>query len=619
MIKHIRYFLRITLFYVILFALYRLLFIVINHEQLAGISFSSIRLSFFYGIRMDLATIAYILVIPVILCVIHLSFPVRFVDYFLRAYHIFVIVILSIIQTGDVVIYHFWKSRLNWRALSYIAEPKEVMASATGLQALLIVSSFLLLAAFQIYFFRKYFSKKIPSRTDSTWFSKIATSFSLVVLLFIVMRGGTQELPINESSVYYSTNQLLNLSAVNGAWHLAHNMYSAGIGSENSFVFMDKKTADEEVKNLYSCKADSFTHVLKTDQPNVVILILESFTADLIEALGGEKDRAPNFNRLVKEGILFTNIYASGARTDQGIVSVISGFPATPNLSIMRNIDKSAKLPSLTKQFREKKYVTSFYYGGKTDFSNLNTYLISSNFENTTDENSFDKKAKRNKWGVHDEYVLQRQVNDLNKSTQPFFSVIMTLSSHEPFDEPGEKRFPEDNLANQFRNAAGYADRCLGTYFENAKKQSWFSHTLFILVADHGHPLPLNRNRNLPVAHHIPLLFYGDVLKEEFKGTKVPMVGGHHDLPATLLQQLGMKSEEFAWSKNLFNPSCSGFAYYEQDEGCGWIEKDHWTVFLENEDRPEYNDENSSASQKDTLRLHAKAFLQKLFREYLDY
>ena len=290
-------------------------------------------------------------------------------------------------------------------------------------------------------------------------------------------------MPINESSVYYSHNPLLNLAAVNGAWHLAHNIYSAGISSENTFVYMDKETAEAEVKKLYECKQDSFGKILKIDHPNVVILMLESFNADLVEALDGEKNLAPNFNNLVKDGILFTNIYASGSRTDQGIVSVLSGFPATPNLSIMRNIDKSAKLPSINNYFRDQKYTTSFYYGGSTDFSNLNSYLVMSHFENIVDGKKFKDKVKRNKWGVHDEYVLQRQVEDLNKTSQPFFSVLMTLSCHEPFDQPGEKIFPETDLPNQFRNSASYTDKSLGDYFEQAKKQPWFNNTLFILVA----------------------------------------------------------------------------------------------------------------------------------------
>jgi len=574
-------------------------------------------LSFVYGLRLDIAATAYILAIPFITWFISIFIPTRFADYFLRGYHILIIFLLTIIHTGDLLIYHFWKSMLNWRALSYLAEPKEALASVTGLQVILIIALFLALFIIEIYFFRKYFSRKIPSMSETSWLSKVIITCSMVVILFVVGRGGAQELPVNESSVYFSSNQFVNLAAVNGAWHLAHNMYSAGIGSENSFVFFDKKKADEEVNKFYSCQQDSFPRILKTDKPNIVILILESFNADLVEALGGEKEIAPAFNKLTEEGILFTNIYASGARTDQGIVSVLSGFPATPNLSIMRNIDKSVKLPSLTNYFREEKYSTSFYYGGATDFSNLNSYLLSSRFEKVIDESSFDKKIIRNKWGVHDEYVLQKQLNDLDKSSQPFFSVLMTLSSHEPFDEPGEKIFPETSEANKFRNAAHYTDRCLGNYFEEAKKQPWYNNTLFILVADHGHALPKNRDRSLPVAHHIPLLFYGDVLKPEFKGAKIPIVGGHHDIPTTLLNQLGINSEKFSWSKNLFNSSCRGFAYYEQDEGCGWIEDDGWIVFMKNENG--YAEEKISPSQKDTLQLHAKAFLQKLFREYLDY
>src|SRR5207244_2525431 len=141
----------------------------------------------------------------------------------------------------------------------------------------------------------------------------------------------------------------------------------------------------------------------------------------------------------------------------------------------------------------------------------------------------------------------------------------------------------------------------------------------FILVADHGVELPRGNNLNFPNAHHIPLLFYGNVLKDECKGTTVSKMGGHHDIAKTLVQQLGSGNENFKWSKNLLNTSCNDFAYYELGEGFGWIEKNHWTVFLKETDGKEYSDEAITEQEKDTLRFHGKAFLQKLFREYLDY
>ncbi len=620
MLKHIRYFFRIAFFYVILFFFYRLSFLLIFHEQVQGVSLAETCLSFFYGLRMDLSTIAYILIVQLFFLLLSFLFQTRLTDIFLRIYHLVVITLLTIIQTGDVIVYHFLKSLLNWRVLSYLAEPGEAVASVTWQQAVLIVFSFSILLIAEIYFFKKYFSEKTQQEKKSGVLSKVFVTLSLPVILFISMRGGIQKLPINESSVYYSSNQLLNFSAVNGAWHLTHNIYGAGIASENSFVFMDKKISDEEVNQLFKCtQQDSFPHILKTNNPNVVIIILESFTADIIEALGGEKDLTPNFNSLVKEGVLFTNIYASGTRTDQGIVSVLSGFPSTPNFSIMRNVDKSAKLFSLSKYFLERKYSTSFYYGGKTDFSNLNSYLLNSKFDKINDENSFDKKAERNNWGVHDEPVLMKQLNDMNQIPQPFFSAIMTLSSHPPYNVPGEKKFPEDNSANKFRNVANYADKSLGNYFKEARKQPWFNNTLFILVADHGVELPRGNNLNFPKAHHIPLLFFGNALKDELKGTTVLTMGGHHDIAATLVQQLGSGNENFKWSKNLLNTSCNDFAYYELGEGFGWIEKNHWTVFLKEVDGKEYSDETITASQKDSLRFHGKAFLQKLFREYLEY
>src|SRR6185295_1592865 len=138
-------------------------------------------------------------------------------------------------------------------------------------------------------------------------------------------------------------------------------------------------------------------------------------------------------------------------------------------------------------------------------------------------------------------------------------------------------RFPGNSSADRFRNSAAYSDAMLGQYFEKAKDQSWYKNTLFIIAADHGHSLPLNRNVYYPESHRIPLLFYGAVIKPEFRGAIVTKMGGHHDVAGTLMPQINIKEAKlFSWSKNLLNPTVKPFAYYQIDHLVGWIESGYW-------------------------------------------
>jgi len=145
------------------------------------------------------------------------------------------------------------------------------------------------------------------------------------------------------------------------------------------------------LKELYAPKKDSVISVLTTNRPNIVLFVLESFTADVFEALGGEKGVTPNLDSTLHHGILFNNIYSQGYRTDQGLADVLSGFPATPNFSIMMQPEKYPKLPFLPKILSDAGYHNSFYYGGELDFANMKAYLLQSGISDLHDKSSYSK------------------------------------------------------------------------------------------------------------------------------------------------------------------------------------------------------------------------------------
>ncbi len=533
-------------------------------------------------------------------------------------YLVFITIIIAIIIPSNVIVYHFWNNLLNFRALTYLADPLQIFASFSVMQmivGLIILSIY----GWLIYFVFKKYVYRIFESPQISWIRKSISMLVLIACSVILMRGGFQMLPINESLISFSDDNFINQSAANPAWHLFNDIYRAGIFEGNPFAVMPDDEARKRVESLFESQPDSFPEILTTKKPNIVILILESFTSDVVGALGGEKGISPTIDRMLGEGMSFNSIYASGTRTDQGIVSLLNGWPATPYYSIMRSTDKVKKLPSLTMMFGEMGYKTSFFYGGESNFSNLNTYIIGQKFQLITDIKSYDETIQRGRWGVHDQYVLTRQMEELDKTNEPFFSVVMTLSNHEPFDVPGSVRFPGESDPDRFRNSAAYTDACLGDYFEKAKDKSWYKNTLFIVAADHGHSLPKHRNVYFPDSHRIPFFFFGEVIKPEFRGAIVTKLGGHHDLPATLLPQLGLKTNTFAWSKNLLNPTVKQFAYYQIDQLAGWIDQDYWYGYSYSRNNILARSYNAPPARIDTMKLYGQAFVQKLFEAYKNY
>ncbi|MDO8971809.1 MAG: LTA synthase family protein, partial [Saprospiraceae bacterium] len=316
-------------------------------------------------------------------------------------------------------------------------------------------------------------------------------------LLVLAIRGGTGVMPINESAVYYSPHLFDNHAATNPGWSLCHSLIETR-STVNRFVFMSNQEAEARKKALFgaSLTGQDFTQPpffeLKdsTQRLNLVFLILESHTAQVMEELGGLPDVCPNMSQLIQNGILFNHIYGSGYRTDQGVVSILAGYPAQPDQSIILLEDKAAKLPSIPKILKENGYASAFFYGGELTFANLGLWLTNQRFDKIISLRDFSSKEKTQRWGADDHTLLQRANREISQLREPFFAAAMTLSLHPPYDVPFQSKWTARNDAEQFLNSAAFVDHALGEFFKSAEQQAWYPNTLFVLVADHGASQP---------------------------------------------------------------------------------------------------------------------------------
>ena len=202
---------------------------------------------------------------------------------------------------------------------------------------------------------------------------------------------------------------------------------------------------------------------------------------------------------------------------------------------------------------------------------------------------------------------------------EPFFSYIITSSSHEPFTVPMPTVFEGNSQNEQFKNACYFTDRSLGAFFEAVKKTAWYKNTLFVLAADHGHHLPRDRRFNEPARYHIPLLFFGEVLKEAYRGKKIAGIGSQTDIAPTLLKQLQIKDTTFKWGNDLFNPGRNAFAFYTFDDGFAWLSAKDTLIFDNRAKRLMYPSEEITSFHSDSLLTTGKAYMQVLYDAFLKY
>jgi len=623
MLRSLFSFIRFYLFWLLFFAIARLTFELYFFQKLKGVSASEIFDTYLYGIRMDASATAYIALIPLIVFIINwfLKPGTHLNPIWLKIYTWFCLFFISLIAITDLGIFTEWGAKVNFRAFDTLFNAPSESLSSTGSSPIFLNVSIgvglLVLGVVFSYAILDYSFKK-PSESTK---SKVLYSALLLIVNFLILRGTLSPSPINQSAGYFSDNQILDLSAQNTEWNLANNIFENLRPPYNPYLFMEPWDAKRLVDSTFAVQKDTTVKILITDKPNIVIIQLESFTADLIESLGGEKGDAPNFEKFIKDGVLFTKIYSAGDRTDKGIIAILSGFPSQATRTIIVDTTKQRRLTSLITSFNDHGYGTSYFYGGGSEYMNFDTYMHDHHIGHIVDKNSLPKKDIGSTWGAHDNILLTKQVKWLNTEKKPFFSLLETLTNHEPFVLPTKPHFPGTEVANMFRSTAYFTDSCLNAYFDFAKKQDWYKNTLFVLVADHGHRLPLSTHMAYdPAKYHIPLLFYGDVIKPEYRGQKINKLGNQTDIAATILAQLNMPHAQFKWSKDLMNPYSKEFAFFDWDNGFGFMTPEQQVSYDNSGQRVIYRG-NKIAGEKATQSTlqTGKAFMQEIFTEYLNY
>jgi phosphoglycerol transferase MdoB-like AlkP superfamily enzyme len=608
MIARLKFLFFYLLAWVIFFQFARLLFLLSHFKEAARLKPGNIFGSFFYGLRMDLSMSAY-LTVPVclfVLCSALIPFFRKAIIY--RIYTGLLLFIILLVLVADIEIFNQWGFRIDASPLKYLSSPKEAWASVSHLPVFLYL--FIFLVFFLLVNFAMGRMVRLISRNLQKPFHLIPALLIPVLfagLLIIPIRGGFQLTPMNQSIVYFSTNNFANQAAVNAPWNLMYTLVSETGAQKNPYNYLPPSEAARIKDSLYS-SGNKTAMLLNNLRPNIILVIWESFTlkATMISVDGREV--TPHFNQLKKEGIYFSNAYASGDRTDKGIAAVLSGYPALPKTSVIRLPSKVTKLETIPGVYKKLGYQTSFYYGGETEFANIKSFIIHNGFDRITDKSSFSSKDLNSKWGAHDGVVAKKIVNELATQKQPFLTTWLTLSSHEPFETPVAEVFHGKDHTTKFLNSLHYTDEVLFDFIESCKKLPSWNNTVVVIVADHGHPLPETGSRldNFK----IPILFFGGALKQT--GITIDAVCSQIDIASTLTHQTASPGN-FPFSKNMLDSSTSKWAFFSFNDGFGFVQPGR-SILFDNVGKislPGY------AADSSGIRL-GKAMQQFSYQDYVD-
>jgi phosphoglycerol transferase MdoB-like AlkP superfamily enzyme len=497
-----------------------------------------------HGLSLDLSTALYFFSLPFLLTIV--AVWVKLPRWLYQGYYGLMALAFALAFVADTSLYSFWQFKLDASCLQYLETPTEAMASVSV--GYLLVRLLMLVAVVVLIYLAYWLAAK-PALTDSPTkqrlLPRIVETVGYVLLIPVIVigiRGGLGESTTNIGQVYFSQNQFLNHSAVNPVFS-----FLSSIGKSGDYIVSYDEMSDAECRaltdGLFPTESQDPDTLLNTTRPHIVLIVMESCGGQFTE-LGGHPEITPRMNTLSREGVYFTECYANSWRTDKGVVSILSGYPAFPVTSVMKIPEKSRKLPSIAASLQAEGYATSFYYGGDINFTNMRSYVMGSGYQQLkwkADYSSDDQQSAQ--WGVRDDLMFADLLRDIQSENndRPWFKTLLTLSSHEPWDVPTKV------LDDEVYNAFNYLDNCIGNFIDSLKQLPVWDNLLVVILPDHGYRY-LDINEATRLYNHIPLIWAGGAVRQP---TRVEAVCNQSDLAATLLGQLQIPHSAFTFSRDV--------------------------------------------------------------------
>lgn len=540
------------------FFILRILFIALNSSLFADATFTDYIKSFFYGARFDISIIAYINGLIIVMHVIPFKFRGnKTYQKILKILFYLFNIIAILIMVSDLVFFKFNFKRITIDVFS-LASSIPVL-----LKQFLIDYWYLTLIFAGIIVLMEFLYRKCKPELNNFKHNYIVQSIyflAIIALTVIAMRGGIQKRPIKP---YFASKYLtpaLSPLITNSAFTFIHS-FDGRILEEKHFYEL------EEAKKIYPIHFNSQTQdSLKT--PNVVIIILESFSKEYVGFYNNGKGFTPNLDTILSQSLAFSNAFANGVRSNQGLIALTGGIPSIMEEPFLHSSYVNNRIYGLGEIFNNLGYETSFFNGSSIKMLTWDEFIKCVDIKEFFGREKFNnEKEFDGNWGIYDHPFFKFFADKLDEYNKPFFSVFFSLSSRHPFPVHPDFKDRFNKSTDPFLNSMEYADYSLGEFFRIAKTKKWFKNTLFIITADHTYGSDWSNPdenkklfyRNRAGIYSIPFCYYfpGDTL---FRGINQNITQQIDVLP-TLLDYINYKGEYTSFGKSIFETDTTRFSY----------------------------------------------------------
>ncbi len=553
----------------------RLLLMLYNRELAASVPKKTLVRSFAIGCRFDMIIIGSIMLIPIIIqffpqSPISRSFPLYWCS-IIGALVIF----LSVVE---LEFYRQFHARLNSLVFDYIKEDPKTVSSMIwhGCPVLQYLGLWIIISAIMIAGFITVNAQTTISNLSNdpgNLYLRLLFFLPVLILHAIACRGTLRSgPPLRWGDAYHSTNLFANHLALNGIYTLVKAALDVKkrknrkrwlrVMAETKALDKTRRLLLQEGDNLVEAenmplKREHHPQATKTAVKNVVVIMMESFSAQYVGAVGNQSGITPQFDQLAAEGVLFDHFFSNGTHTHQGIFATLAGFPNLPGFeTLMQQPHGATGFSGLAELLGKQGYQSTYVYNGDFAWDNQEGFFRNQGMTNFIGRFDYDNPEFIDPtWGVSDNDMFNRAHLELEKlpSDKPFFAILQTLSNHLPFTIPDPlpiAKVTGHGLLDGHLTAMRYADWALGQFFAKAKKSSYFDETLFVLLGDHSFCVRQQLTDIDLLRFHVPLLLLAPGLKEEY-GSRRSTVATQVDVIPTIMGLLGKPFLHHCWGRNL--------------------------------------------------------------------
>ncbi len=495
--------------------------------------------------------------------------------------------VLGFVETFLLFVEFFFfdefKSRFNTVAVDYLLYPQEVFINIWDSYHVGVVLLVCLgLSAGWVLLARRIFS--------GMWERPFSAGTRLLYFASAVVLAGLLAPTLRLKGAHVSNDRTLNEIANNGAVAFAAAAWTHHLDYAAFYKTIPREEAYQRARRLLQTPDSRFTEdgmsirrQVNGDPArprlNVVVFLEESFGSEFWGCLGRKgASLTPEMDKLAaEEGLLFTNIYASGNRTVRGMEGVLSSFPPLPGDSIVKR-DLSQNVETIARVLKRDGYSTMFLYGGRGVFDGMRSFALANGYDRFIEQKHFDHPTFTTIWGVCDEDIYARSITEfraLAESGKPFFATVLSVSNHKPYTYP-KGRIPEDPEQRRRENAVKYSDFALGEFFRAARKESFWTNTIFVVVADHG--ARVYGEQSIPIgSYEIPVLIAGPAVVKI--PARIGQLGCSLDVPTTVLGLIGRPYQTLFLGRDLLKSRPEeGRALLNHNRDIGLLSHDRMVV-----------------------------------------